>query len=289
MITKEKKAVKFLDQISIPSILLVSFPESILVALLGIFSIGKFSYFNNRFNFVRLFVFSAISSLFTYFIRRITSNEIEILLVGIILLSLLNIIILRLKFYEAILSSIFGFTIFIVTEMVCLLSLSAIFKIKLDEVYQIDLARFLISLPERVVQSLLVYLSIRYKVKIADLESATVKKKEYYIQLTVYILSIGVLVFLALIMAKTLLYDRGNFTTTMNSLLLRLNIYFTLFITVILTLAIRSIHEFYKNKNSLSNTEFSQNLQYIYNLVDEGNIKEAKDAIETLKHHIVKQ
>lgn len=279
-----------MDQISIPSIIFVSFPEVLLVAILGILSIGKFTYLKNRSNYVKILGFSIITAVSSYFIRRAVSTEVESLLVFLIIICLLFIFVLRLKFYESILATLLGLTIFIIVEMVCLILITAITGITLDQTYTSnDLMRIYISIPERIVQVVLIALSLKFKIKVVDMQSADIKRKEYYLQLFVYIVSIGTLIFLAILMGKTLLFDNGNLMSATNTLLLRLNIYLSLFVTVILTLAIRSTHEFYKNKNTLSNNELLQSLEYISNLIEERNLNEAKNAVSSLKHHITKK
>jgi len=76
-------------------------------------------------------------------------------------------------------------------------------------------------------------------------------------------------------------------TSSQNVYLLRINIFISLFVTIILTLAVKNIHEFYKNKNTLNNNEIVQNIEYIYRLIDEQKINEAKNALISLKSHII--
>lgn len=281
--------VKFVDQISILSIFLVSFPEAVIVSTLGILSIGRFSYFNNKYNYVRIFLYAIVSAVSAYFVRRYVTSEIELTFVNLILICLSFIFIIRLKFYESVMATIFGFIILLVTEILCLIPTTTITGVKLDEVYINDLTRFLIFLPERVIQILLIKLSLHKKIKIIDLEYTNVKMKEYYIQLIVYIISIGTLMFLAVAMARLLVFGDANIMDSGNTIMFRINIYLSLFVTLVLTLAIRSTHEFYKNKATLSNNEFMQSLDYISTLVQEKNYSEAKNAIDNLKTHILNQ
>ena len=286
---KAKKVVKFVDEISIISLAFTSFPESFLLIILGILAIGRFSYLKKKTNFIRIGVYAVVMSVLDYFTRRVISSPIENLLISLFASSLLCVFIMRLKFYESIMATLFGMVVVVSIQTAVLLILTAILKINLSHVYASDLLRILMTLPERTIQIVLVIFAYRRRIKIVDMESTTIKKKEYFIQLSVYIISIGTLIFLALVMAKILLFDHSNFTNATNTLLLRLNIYLSLFVTVILTLAIKNTHEFYKKKNTLNNNEFMQNLEYISSLIDEKNFNEAKGAVDSLKDHITKQ
>ncbi|MCX7749092.1 MAG: hypothetical protein N2645_19705 [Clostridia bacterium] len=280
-------AVSRLDNISIPSLILVSFPEAILTALLGILSIGKSEYLNKKYNILRILLYAIISSTSIYFIRRNVSNEIENIVVNIFLSSLLFIFIVRFKFYESILAVLFGFIITIVAE-IAFLPIFTITGMDVDAVRNTDYLRFLVTLPIRFLEIFIFIIGYRYKIRIIDIEGTAVKKREYYIQLIVYMLSIGTLVFLGILMAKISLVDQNNIVAS-TAILLRLNIYLSLFVTVVLTLTIRNTHEFYKNKTSLSNNEFLQNLEYISDLIEQMNYSEAQEAVESLKTHINKQ
>jgi len=44
---------------------------------------------------------------------------------------------------------------------------------------------------------------------------------------------------------------------------------------------------FIKTKNTLNNNEIVQNIEYIYRLIDEQKINEAKNALISLKSHII--
>lgn len=277
-----------MQQLSIMGAIFISFPEAVIISIIGILAIGKFNFFDNKKNYLKILLYAVISSVLAYFIRNRLDNE-ESLLLYLFISSLLFIFIIRLKFYESIFATIFGIVItLIITEIICLLSVSAITGIKMEEAYKNELILILFSIPERLVQISLILISTRFNIKILDLETAAIKRREYYIQLIVYFISISSLLFLAVIMARMLLLDHGNIINPTNSLLLRLNIYLSLFVTVILTLAIRSTHEHYKNKNILNNTEVKQNLQYISGLLQEKKYNDAQDAVNTLQMYIDK-
>jgi hypothetical protein len=274
-----------MDQLSIPILIFASFPEAVIVALLGIYSIGKFSFLKDRQNILRILIMSVISVVSSYFVRQMATSEIENLLISIIIFYLLFTLVARLKFYESVFATLFGFVIFIVTEIICLVLVSAITGIKLDQAYLSDFIRIAITLPERLLQIGLIVFAVIKSIRIIDLETVTINKKEYYVQIIVYILSMGTLVFLAIIMAKMTLFSNDVHDTT-NTVLIRMNIYLSLFVTIVLTLAVRSTHEYYRNKNTLNNNEFVQSLQYISNLIDNKDYRNAKIAVENLKSHI---
>jgi hypothetical protein len=285
---QRRKVVKFVDNISIFSIISVSFPEALIIACLSLFSIGKFSFFKDRKNLLRILLYAAVSAVCSYFIRRNVGNENESLLVHFFISTLLFIFFLRVKFYEAILGTLFGMVFVVITETFALIPIMAIKQFDITIVKEDDVLRFLLTIPVRVLQLILAFLSYKFKIKILNLEMITIKKREYFLQVIVYVVSIATLIFLASIMSKILIVDHSNFDDPVNTLLLRMNLYLTLFVTVILTLAVRNTHEYYKDKNSLNTNEFIQNIEYISSLMDSNNYQEAKKALDVLKCHITK-
>lgn len=268
------------------SFLLISFPESFLAGILSILTIGKFSYLKeDKKNIIRLFIYAIISAALSCFLRNRVSYE-ESFLVYVLITPLLFIFVLKLKLYESIIASIFGLAIQIATEAIWLSLVQPFIADSIDSIYSNIGLLFLLSLPTRLLQLALIFLSYKFNIRIIDLENKDIKKREYYIQLIVYVLSIGTLIFLAFLLTKIMVFDNSNEVLSIDSFLIRINIYLTLFVTVILTLAVKNTNDYYRNKSRLNNNEFLQNLEYISNLMNEENINEAKDAIESLKTHL---
>jgi len=266
--------------------LLISFPESLLIGIISILTIGKYSFFKEgRKNTIRLIIYAALSAaLSLIFVNKLTDEE--TLLLYIFITPLLFIFLLKLKLYESILASIFGLAFQVMTEVIWLSVAQPFMANKIDNMYTDIRLLFLLSLPTRLLQLLLIFLSYKFHIKIIDLENKDVKKKEYYIQLIVYILSIGTLVFLAFLLTKMVVFGDPNEVLSIDGYLIRINIYLILFVIIILTLTLKNTTDYYKNKNRLNNNEFLQNIVYISNLLNEENISEAKKAIESLKKHL---
>lgn len=281
--------MRIVDEISIVSLISVSIPEAIIVAVLGILAIGKFNFFNSKVNLVKIIIFGIISSCITFFVRRIYGNVIDVTITSILVLCLLYIFIVRLKFYESILATLFGFIAFIIIQTLSLILISSIFELKLDKAFIDDLTRFLIVLPERLIEIAVIFVSAKFKLRIIDLESTNIKRKEYYLQLVAYLIAILTLIFLSIVIGKVLLLEHGEGIDASSLLLLRINIYLSLFVTIALTIAVRNTHEYYKSKNSLSNTEILQNLDYITSLIDNESYNEVNRVISQLKTHICKE
>ncbi|OPZ94828.1 MAG: hypothetical protein BWY74_00264 [Firmicutes bacterium ADurb.Bin419] len=267
------------------SILLISFPESLLVGILSILTIGKFSFFKDRSNLIRIIIFAAISAIASFFVKKKVSSE-EALLVYLFLTSLLFIFLLRLKMYESILASIFGVIILLLVEILWFTLVQPFIGSKMEDIYSNVYTLFLLALPARIVEIIMIYLSFKFNIKIIDLDHKNKQKKEYYIQLIVYAISTGTLIFLAFLLTRILVTDNTNTGSLIDNLLVRINIYITLFVTTILTLAIKNTNDHYKTSNKLNDNEFLQNIEYISNLMDEENITEAKDAIDSLKEYL---
>lgn len=280
------KVVNNLDKISIVGIFTASFPETLLFIILGLLAIGKFNFLKEKSNLVRIIISSLIATIAFYYIRPSVNNVIENLIVSFFLYELLFLFIVRLRFYESILSSIFTISMIVLIEALYLGPLLAISGLSIEQMYASDLKRFLFSLPERVIQIILIFLSIKYRIKIVDLESTGVNKRGHYAQLIVNILSAGTLAFLVAVITKALLFDHGNFNNSTTLLLLRINVYLTLFVTVSLLMAIKSLDEFHRNKRDLNNKELVQSLEYVSKLMDNKDFAEAKESIENLKNHI---
>ena len=267
------------------SLVLISFPESFLIGILSILTIGKFSFLKDRNNLIRLLIYAAISATLSFYIHNKFNAE-EGLLVYMFITPLLFIFLLRLKLYESILASIFGLVLQVMTEVLWLLIVQPFIGNDIGTIYSNISQLFFLSLPTRLLQLVLIFLSYKFRFKIIDLENKDIKKKEYYIQLVVYVISIGTLIFLAFLLTKMVVFGDPNNSLLINNFFIRINIYLTLFVTVILTLAVKNTTDYYKNKSRLNNNEFLQNLEYISNLMKEENILEARDAIESLKTHI---
>ncbi|WP_010246597.1 hypothetical protein [Acetivibrio cellulolyticus] len=274
-----------MDKPSYLSILLISFPESLLIGIISILAIGKFSFFKDKKNLIRMLIFAAISAITSFYVKQAVTSE-EALLVYLFLTTLLFIYLLRLKLYESILASIFGVVIQLIIEIFWIIIIQPFIGAKIDDIYSNVGTLFLLALPARLLQIALIYMSHKFKIKIIDLENKNIQKKKYYIKITVYVVFIGTFIFIAFLLTKILVFGDGNNASLMDNWLVRINIYLTLFVTTILTLAIKNTHEFYKNNNKLNNNEFLQNIEYISNLMEEENITEAKDAINSLKEYL---
>lgn len=93
-----------------------------------------------------------------------------------------------------------------------------------------------------------------------------------------------------ILLARTVIYGGiDSIINTANSVLIRVNIYLTIFVTIILTISLKNTSDYYKKKNSLNNNEIKQSLEYISSLLNEKNYDELKDAVDKLSEHISKQ
>jgi len=275
-----------MQYISVISALTVSISEAITISLLGIVSIGKYKYLSQKSNYIKILLYSIIFAALILSIRTKVGTELEVFVTGIILTGLLNIFILRLKFYESIMASIFGFVILAIVQTIYVLLITTVTGTTYDSIQNDNLFKVLVVLPERLIEIVLIFVALKKKINIINLEVTNIKKKEYYLQLFVYLIAIGTLLFLAIIMVKMILVDNGNLTSPTNAILIRLNIFLLLFVTIVLTLAITNVSEHYRNKYTLNNNEFKQSLDYIQKLLNENNVKEAKDAVNSLKTYI---
>ncbi|AEV66783.1 hypothetical protein Clocl_0025 [Acetivibrio clariflavus DSM 19732] len=267
--------------------LLISLPEAFLIGILSILSVGKFSFFSeNKKNIIRILIYAIISAALSLYFHNRVSGE-ESLLVYILITPLLFIFLLKLKLYESIIASIFGLALQVITEVLWLSFAQPFIASNIDFIYSNTILLFLLSLPTRMLQLALIILSYKFRIKIIDFERKDVKKKEYYIQIIVYVLSVSTLVFLAFLLTKMVIFGDPNEVLSIDGSLIRINIYLILFVIIILTLAVKNTTDYYKNKNKLNTNEFLQNITYISNLINEENITEAKDAIERLKTHLI--
>jgi len=276
----------FMAQSSIVSVLTISFPEAIAIILLGLLSTGKSEYIRSKINLARVLAMAALSSVMSFFIRKLVGSEIENLLVSFIMFTLLYIFIIKLTVYESTMASLLSLVLFTIEQTACILLLTAITGLNFENVLSNDITLFLFFIPERIVEAVLIYIFMKYNIKIIDFEKVNLKKKEFYLQLFVYIISICTLIFITNLLAKLAIYgDLDAINNSTNSILVRINIYLTIFVTIVLTIAIKSTNDYYKNKNSLSNNELKQSLKYISNLLEEKNYEELKDALDKLTDH----
>ena len=275
-----------MDKLTLINLLTVCLPEFIIVFIIGILAIGKLKTLKIRSTQIRILASSILATISVYFIRPRVGTEIEVFIITLFINCLLLIFIVKLKFYESILAVIFGYIIFTVLQTISIMTVVSLSGISLDNARKSDIMRFIIVLPERILEIILIYYSIRKRLKIIDFDNTNIKRKEYYIQLIVYIFSIGALIILSYIMAKTIFLS-DNITSSANAILLKVNIYLTLFVTIILTIAIKNLSEHYKTKSALTNNEILQNLEYVSGLLNENKCNEAEKFVRSLKERII--
>lgn len=274
-----------MEQLSIISFFTVSFPEELILTVLGIIAIGNLGYLESKLNLLKIVIMAIIIALASNYLREPLDNEIESTIVNLLIISLLYIFIARLKFYKSIMAALLSMMVLAFIQTPAVIGVSAISGLSYTEALKNEVLLFLFVLPERILEIALIYLSIRFNLKIIDLESDNIKKKAYYVQLLVYITSICTLIALSLLTVKILVSNSGSLSSG-NITLLRLNVYLTVFVAVVLTLALHNTHEHYKNKNKLNNTEIMQSLDYIKDLIEDKDLAEASSAIDCLKTHI---
>jgi len=280
----------FMAQSSIVNILTISFPEEIIITILGLLAIGKFELVRNKRNWHKILITALLLSVISFFVRKAISTEIENLLISFIFFTLLYIFVLRLTVYESIMASLLALIILAIIQTPCIMILSSIIRISLEDVAKSNLMFFLFFIPERIVELLLICLSLKYEIKIMDFEKKSYIKKDFYIQLFVYIVCLCTLIPLMILLARTVIYGGiDSIINTANSVLIRVNIYLTIFVTIILTISLKNTSDYYKKKNSLNNNEIKQSLEYISSLLNEKNYDELKDAVDKLSEHISKQ
>jgi hypothetical protein len=277
-----------MEDLSLIAFILVCLPEKLIMTFFGFALIGKFNFFKSQSNIIRLLLFSIVITMSTYFLIKVLGFRIENTLISMMLHTLLLILIVRTKFYESILASIFGGLLIFVTEIPIIFALSFITSIDTQDLYSNAENLLIFLVPERIIQISLIYISFILKFKIVDMETTNINRKEYYIQLATYLISILILLILSFIMTKALVFDDYSDMNYTNSFLMKINICITLFATIILTLAIKGTHNYYKNKRILDNNEVIQSIEYIYNLLEEKDYEEAKESLVSLKTHIEK-
>lgn len=276
-----------MNNLSLISFILISFPEQLLIFALGTLSIGKKNFLKSRSNFKKVVFISLSMTLLNYFTRKFLNFELESTIFSILFFILLLIYVLKYKFYEAITATVFGFLLIVIIEIPLSLLLKNLLGIATSTDLYNDFTKLIPWVASvRLTQVLVVFILYKFNLKILDMENSNIKRKEYYLHISIYLISILSLIFLTVIMAKALLFT--NDISSSNMTLLRMNICITLFITAILTVAVRSTHIHYKNKSSLNNNEVIQSIEYIDSLINQKNYNEAKDALQNLKHHITK-
>jgi hypothetical protein len=276
-----------MDKLSFISFMSISFPEQIIVFILGTLFIGKKSILKSPVNIVKVVFISLLMSALNYIIRKYLNYELEITIFSMLLFILLLIFVLKYRFYEAISLSVFGFLLILIIEIPMSLLLKNLLEITSPaDLYNnySKLVPWVFSV--RFMQIITIILLYKFDIKVFDMENSNIKKKEFYIQIAVYLISILSLAFLTIIMAKVLIFN-DNISESSNNLL-RMNICITLFITATLTVAVRDTYSYYKNKNVLNNNELIQNIDLIYDMITQKKYREAKEALQNLKSHINK-
>ncbi|HEX9059092.1 MAG TPA: hypothetical protein VF941_02840 [Clostridia bacterium] len=276
-----------MDSISILSVFTVSFPEGLAVAILGMLAIGKHDLFRSKETYLRVFLFALIYASASFVIRRITFNIFESAIVFLLLTCVMLMIVVKLNFYESLAASFLGlYVIQFIVATLGMLIISIFFNTNQVDIFTNDLLRFELSLPQRIFEILLAILFYNTKFKIMKFDNINLKKREYIVQIIVYLISLCTFIFLVFILCNNLLFNNHGLIDTQNYEMLRLNVYLSIFVVILLTLAIKAITDHYKAKSRLSNTEILQNIEYMIHLIDEKKYNDAKEIAESIKTHV---
>ncbi|TYQ14801.1 UNVERIFIED_CONTAM: hypothetical protein Cloal_1180 [Acetivibrio alkalicellulosi] len=276
-----------MENLSFLTFVLISFPDQIVVFLFGTLAIGKFNYFKDHKNYFKLFITFSLMTLLSFVTREVFGINFENTIFSLLFFILLLTYVLNFKFYESITASVFGFFILVLVEIPSSILLSNLLGIKGEQDLYNNISKLFIWVSViRSIQVLVIFILIRYKLKILDLEKSSIKKKEYYLKIVVYLISIVTFAFLILIMARALVFSTD--ISSSNITLLKINICITILINIVLIIAVKGTHNYYKNKSDLNNNEVIQSIEYINSLINQQNYSEAKDALENLKTHITK-
>jgi hypothetical protein len=282
--------MSIMNNLSFVNFMLISFPEQLIIFFLGTLFIGKKNILKSPVNIIKVVSISLLMSILNYLTRKYLEQEtfeLESTIFSILIFILLLIYVLKYRFYEAISLSVFGFLLIAIIEIPLSLLLKGLLGITSQTDVYNDYAKLIPwVLSVRFSQTLTAFILYKYDIKVLDMENCDIKKKEFYIQITVYLISILSLGFLAIVMAKVLIFN-DNISSS-NISLLRMNLCMTLFITAILTVAVRGTYMYYKNKSALSNNEVTQSIEYIDSMITQENYREAKEALQNLKSHINK-
>ncbi len=277
-----------MDNISILSILIVSIPESLAIFLISILLTGKANFNKKSDLFLKLSIASIIHCIIAFFSRRLSSSISENLLILLFFNILIYIVVFRFKLYESIACTLLGISSVVLFEVSTSEATLHLMKITIEEVYSSDSLRFLLSLPSRILQIILIFIIIKFKIKIFDFENTVSLKKEFNIQLVVYFLLIFIFILISVFLLTPIIFEDTSVINTSDIPIIRFNVYLSVFTIVILALVIRNFQDYYKRKSKLSSNEFKQNLDYLNDLLKEGNIEEAKETVKTLRDHLNK-
>ncbi|HHX17438.1 MAG TPA: hypothetical protein GX727_01095 [Clostridium sp.] len=276
-----------MNNLSFASFMLISFPEQLIIFFLGTLFIGKRTFLKSPANIIKVVFVSLFMSILNYLTRKYLNFELESTILSILVFILLLIYILKYRFYEAIALSVFGFLLIVLIEIPLSLLLKGLLGITSQTDSYNDYTKLVpwVSVV-RFSQILVIFILYKFDIKVLDMENSNIRKKEFYLQLAVYLISILSLGFLTIVMAKILLFN--NDISSSNISLLGMNICITLFITATLTVAVRGTYIYYRNKSALNNNEVIQSIEYIDSMITQENYREAKEALQNLKSHITK-
>jgi hypothetical protein len=279
--------MSIMNNLSFASFMLISFPEQLIIFFLGTLFIGKRTFLKSPANIIKVVFVSLFMSILNYLTRKYLNFELESTILSILVFILLLIYILKYRFYEAIALSVFGFLLIVLIEIPLSLLLKGLLGITSQTDSYNDYTKLVpwVSVV-RFSQILVLFILYKFDIKVLDMENSNIRKKEFYLQLAVYLISILSLGFLTIVMAKILLFN--NDISSSNISLLGMNICITLFITATLTVAVRGTYIYYRNKSALNNNEVIQSIEYIDSMITQENYREAKEALQNLKSHITK-
>lgn len=142
-----------MDKMSLFSILTVSIPDVIFNIYVGFVLTGNRTrlYLDDRLNVLRLLILIPVMVISIFFIRLIFHNVMVILLLNVIVYMIAIKFIYKLKFLESLLV-VFLFTTVVVLIESLLMPVTMYFVDDINKIYENDLLRFYVTLPERFIQ-----------------------------------------------------------------------------------------------------------------------------------------
>jgi len=204
-----------MENMSLLQFILVSFSEQVIFIFLGTLSIGKYHYFKIHSNYYRILSTASLVTVISYILREklglVSEAPLLVLFADIILM----IFIMRFNFYEAITSSVLGFSLIMLVEIPFSVIITLLLGINgAEELYQnAVILRYLYEY--KVTANSFGILFYRFKFKVVNMENANIRTKVYYIQLIVYLISLCTIGFLTFLMTRMLIFEknRDNFIT----------------------------------------------------------------------------
>lgn len=200
---------------SVLNALIVSMPEEFFITIITLILLGRYDYIskeNWKRNFFKVMTMSVIPLSLTFnILKYYLSNDNVLVIINILLLSISISILYNIKnrkeYFKILMFSSLGFLIFMITQLITVFMVMYILKISSNSFNQSAIINFIIVLPERVLQYLMLSLIFLKQNGLTKVNLSKIILENSVLRFFTILFTVGDIVIL-MWMAKYIVYDK---------------------------------------------------------------------------------